>query len=178
MSQYNVIVKNKDKYHLCRLFFYRQLKKGTSIPVATEKIIDFNKQEGKKFSKIKTKWGEGIVDVHHYLLYKQFPKMSGKTIDFSKWFDKTKNLSNNYYLYFLSLFICHGVLFDNFLIGDKEEKNFVKKKFLPSFKKAEKIFGVKPLIFPLLPFENEKGTHWLSYPESLKKILDKHISKK
>ncbi len=50
---------------------------------------------------------------------------------------------------------------------------------MPSFKKIEKIFGVKPLIYPILPFEDESSTtRWLSYPESMKKRVDKKIKKK
>jgi len=172
------VAKNKDSYHLCRLFFSRTLKNKNSVSVDTIKIVDFNKDEGKHFHKIKTVWGESLVDFHHKLLHKELPKLGSKTFNFSEWFDETKQLSDKYYLYYLSLFVCHGVLFENFLIGDKQEASFIKEKFLPSFKQVERLFGVKPLIYPLLPFEHEKSSSWLSYHESLKKHVDKKIKKK
>ncbi len=171
------VAKNIDKYHLCRLFFFRTLKNKKTIISNTINIVNFNKDEGKYFNKIKTLWGQGIIDFHHELLHKELPKFKNKVVDFSGWFDETKKLSKYYYLYYLSLFVCHGVLFENFLIGDKQEANFIKKKFLPSFRRVEKIFGVKPLIYPLLPFENEKSPFWLSYPESMKKRVDKKMKK-
>jgi len=172
------VAKNKDKYHLCRLFFSRVSKNKKSAPMDTVRIVDFNKNEGRCFNDIKTLWGENIADFHHKILLEELPELENKIFDFSDWFNETRKLTDFYYLYYLSLFVCHGVLFENFLIGDKQEQNFIEKKFLPSFKEVERIFGVKPLIYPLLPFENEKNSSWLSYPESLRKKVNIGIKKK
>ena len=172
------VAKNKDKYHLCRLFFCRILKNKQSIPVSTVKIVNFNKVEGKNFHNIDTVWGENIIKFHHELLNAEHPQLRGKVMDFSDWFKETRTLSKYYYLYYLSLFVCNGVLFENFLVGDKEEMGFIKDKFLPSFKEVERIFGVKPLIYPLLPLESERNPHWPSYPESIKKRVDKNMKMK
>ncbi len=170
------VAKNPDKYHLAKLFFYKKRQDLNSFPVFTSKIIDFNKQEGKKLSDISTLWGENIADFHHNLLFEVVPQLKGNLVDFSSWFDSTRFSSKFYYLNFLSLFICNGVLFENFLIDDKEESGFIKDKFLPSFDEVERIFGVKPLIFPLLPFDGEKHPYWLSYSESLQKYLINKLS--
>jgi len=169
------VAKNLDKYHLCRMFFTKVSKKGVMTPVATLKIIDFNEDEGKNLRDIKTTWGENIIEFHHKLLHSHYPEVENKILDFSEWFNKTRYISNHYYLYFLALFIRNGVLFDNFLIEDKEEGMFINSKFLPSLEEAERIFGMKPLIFPLLPFENEQFTQWLSYPEQVKNMLESHF---
>ncbi|MDD4286876.1 MAG: SET domain-containing protein-lysine N-methyltransferase [Candidatus Peribacteraceae bacterium] len=165
------VAKNPDKYHLCKLFFVRKVEGGNPIVIDTLKLVNFNADEGKALLDIKTTNGENIVDFHHYLLGKQFPYLSDKVINFSDWFNNTRVLSRYYYLYFLSLFICHGVLFENYLIGDKEESSFFKEKFLPSFEEAERIFGVKPIIYSLLPFRYATRIRWYSYPESLKKYI-------
>ncbi len=165
------VAKNLNKYHLCKLFFFGKTRKKSSILVDTFKIINFNKMEGKNFSDIKTTWRESITDVHHRFLFSAFPKLTDKVVDFSKWFNHTKTQSEYYYLFFLSLFICHGVLFENFLPNDREESDFIDKKFLPSFKEAERIFGVKPLIYQLLPKNHEDDIYWYSYPDSIKQDL-------
>jgi len=172
------VAKNRDKYYLCRLFFSRTSKNHKTVSADTLKTVDFNKYEGKYFNDIKTVWGESIVDFHHKLLQKELPELKGKIFNFSEWFDETRKLSKYYYLYYLSLFICHGILFENFLIGDKQELSFIEEKFLPSFREVKKIFGVKPLIYPPLPFKNEKSLFWLSYPEKRKKNRHKDQEKK
>jgi hypothetical protein len=171
------VAKNVDKYHLCKLFFFRENSNGVATLANTLKIVNFNEEEGKVFGNIKTVWGEKIVDVHHKLLYIDKPALAGKVVDFSQWFSETRYLSKYYYLYYLSLFVCHGVLFENFLAADKEESRFFQEKFLPSFKEVENIFGIKPLIYQLLPLENTKNIYWHSYPESLKLILEKPLEK-
>lgn len=163
------VSKNKDKYHLGKLFFSRRLKNNKIVSVDTLKIVDFNKDEGKYFNNIKTVWGESIIDFHHKLLQSEVPELKDKILNFSEWFNETRESSDFYYLYYLSLFVCHGVLFENFLVGDKQERSFINEKFLPSFREVERLFGVKPLIYPLLPFEEENNPYpfWCSYPEDM-----------
>ncbi len=157
------VSKNKSKYHLGMLHF-KQKKQSNII---SKNIVDFNKYEGKMLNDIPTTCGDNLISYHHKMLEKEYPGYSKFAYDFSDWFLKTRNLTDYYYLYFLSLFICHGVLFDNYLLDDKEEADFFMKKVEPSFKKAEEIFGVRPLIYPLLPIEFEKDVSWYSYPEHL-----------
>ena len=163
------VAKNLDKYHLCKLYFNRKTKNKSTFIADTLKIVDFNANEGRMFTEIDTVWGEKIIDVHHRVLYATFPILKNKVIDFTPWFSQTRHLTKYYYLYFLSLFVCNGVLFENFLTGDKEESSFINEKLLPSFKEVEDIFGVKPLIFPVLPLNLAISTYWYSYPESMEK---------
>jgi hypothetical protein len=69
------------------------------------------------------------------------------------------------------LFIVHGALFENFLIANKGEKDFFEKKVLPSFMEVAKYFGVKPLIFPLLPLSDENQEEWFYYKKDLEEVL-------
>jgi len=162
------VAKNPDKYHLCKLFFIRRLEGRNPIVVDTSNIINFNKEEGRSFKEIQTIWGENIVDFHHRILLGEIPHLSDKIVDFSEWFSKTRTLSRYYYLYYLALFVCNGVLFENFLCDDREEATFIREKLLPSYKAVEKIFGVRPLIYRLLPYRYATRRRWYSYPEALK----------
>ncbi|OGF26658.1 hypothetical protein A2477_03245 [Candidatus Falkowbacteria bacterium RIFOXYC2_FULL_47_12] len=164
------VAKNTEKYHLCRMFFLDYIgEKG--IRFSSKNIVDFNHNEGKDMRDIQTHWGEGLVDFHHRLFACKHPKMVNDIVNFSKWFDSTRFLNKSYYFYFFSLFICHGVLFENFLIEDKEEAAFIKEHVLGSFKEVHKFFGVKPLIMPLLPLDNEKFRTWMSYSPDMKTLL-------
>ena len=62
------------------------------------------------------------------------------------------------YLGFLSLFISHAVLFEDFHGGESgnELNTFTSKVFEPAFKKVEDYFGVRPLIVKL-PWWKELG---------------------
>lgn len=163
--------KNQEKRHLGKMFFYHgHGKRGGNI-IQSRSVVDFTKEEGKKMSEVRTVCGKSLIDFHHEILQKHFPEESKKIKDISKWFDKTRYL-DAYYLYYLSLFIRDHVLFENFLIDEKEESKFTFEKFLPSFKKAQEIFGCKPLIVPLLPHEYEKSHFWLSYDEKTQKIVE------
>lgn len=166
------VAKNVDKYHLCKLYLLRKFTDKPTRVVNTLKIVDFNQNEGKMFNKIKTLWGDSIINVHHKMLHSVHPYPNFKVVDFRKWFNQSRRLSEHYYLYFLTLFVCHGVLFENFISGDKEELAFLHEKVLPSFDRVYQKFGVKPLIYPLIPFKQEKDLYWHSYPESIKKMLD------
>ena len=147
---------NKTKYHL------GYIHSGTS----KKKIIDF-KDEGKKIDTIKTLKGNKLVDFHHELSQKFITNFNSyTTIDITKWFNDTRNIQAYYFNYF-SLFIAHGILFENFLVGDKQEGKFLQEKFFPSIAKIKEVYGVKPLIYPLLPQEFERQESWLFYPKEV-----------
>ena len=79
----------------------------------------------------------------------------------------------NYYTNFILLFICHGILFENFLFcGDEGE--FTKNILLPAFNKAHDLAGIKPLIVPIPPMDSEieEDIHWHSYSEKIKSLIN------
>lgn len=164
------VAKNIEKYHLCKLFFFEHIGKKGGILYESLKIVDFNKNEGKPMSDIETIGGEKLIDFHHKLLEYKYPTLTQNIIIFSEWFNKTRFLTEYYYFYFFSLFISHGVLFENFLMNDKEESKFIKDNVFLSFKRVEEYFGVKPIIVPLLPFESEKYRTWVSYRSNLEPV--------
>lgn len=166
--------KNSDKYYLCKLSFYKGKNKNGDNITSTYRIVDFNKAEGKKFCDINTVWGDSLVGFHHHLLEKSVPGLGDEIVDITKWFNTTRYESEYYYLYFLALFLCHGVLFENFLTN-KEELEFTQKKVLPSFHKLEEMFGVRPLIVPVVPLEEETDQYWWCFPEKNEILVDSLI---
>ncbi len=147
---------NKTKYHL-GLIRTEEKKKV---------IIDFN-DEGKKIDTIKTLKGESLVEFHHNLARKHIKDFdSYKIINITKWFNNTRNTKVYYFNYF-SLFVAHGILFENFLLEDREEKKFLDTKLIPSIEKIKEFYGCIPLIYPLLPFEFEGENSWLFYPKEV-----------
>jgi hypothetical protein len=66
------------------------------------------------------------------------------------------------------LFICHGVLFENF-VTNVEEQRFAEEVVYPAFKEVEQLFGLKPLIVPLLPPHNASDKYWFCYSEEVEK---------
>jgi hypothetical protein len=70
----------------------------------------------------------------------------------------------------LLLFICHGILFENFLLTESEGE-FTRGIFLPAFEKAISLSGMKPLIVPIPPMENEYDSHCNSYDKRIKDLL-------
>lgn len=155
------VAKNFEKYYLCRLKF--KSKENSKNNNCALKIVNFNKTEGHPLNQIKTNHDKNLVDFHHHLLNLKYPQLAKEIFDFTDWFDSTRYKTKFYYLYFLALFVCHGVLFDNFLWDDRQEAKFVSSKILPSFNRIKELFGVTPLIVPLLPLESEKNEEWHWY---------------
>ncbi len=169
------VAMNPAKYCLTRFHFH----KGVSR-LALESGVwvgDIAAMEGKRMHELTTSTGESLMDFHHRLLYKSYPELQGKVVDFYKWFNGSRGQGDSYYLCYLALFICDGVLFENFLHDDKEETAFVMEKILPSFNRACEVFGVRPLIFPLLPIEFERQKDWLAYPLSVKDEIRIYLDK-
>lgn len=156
--------KNQEKRHLGKLHFFHGRGKKNGKKIDHLNVVNFNTEEGKQMRDVMTLNGQTLVDFHHDLLSKRSPAENLKPIDVSEWFDETKKL-DLYYVYYLSLFIRDHILFENFLPDDEEESKFTVEKFFPSFEKVTEIFGIKPLIVPLLPIEHEKSSTWFSYDE-------------
>jgi len=164
------ICRNSAKYYLGKLFFFKRTKKTCAFNLDTKRIIDFQTEEGKKLKDIKTIENENFVDFHHKLFSHLNIDINGMTPDFSTWILERGKTPTEFYKFLLSLFICHGVMFENFLLND-EEMDFTNKIVLSTIRQLEKEFGVKPLIVPLLPFEEENKKYWFYYPENLKNYL-------
>jgi len=165
---------NSNKYYRCNLYFYNGQGKKYGNKIVSKKIIDFDKYDGKKFEEIKTKWQEPLINFHHKLIEKEYPHYLNNIVDVSNWIEDNGKKASEFYIKYLAWFICHGVLFENFMVND-EEILFTKNIVLPSIKKLENKFNVKPLIIPIIPIEDEEDTYWRCYPEKIGNIILENI---
>jgi len=168
--------KNYFKHSLCQLLIHKNEnnKKGEYLEEKIT-IVDFNKYDGKLFKEIKTLNGESLIDFHRKL----FSVYDYKIEDFifydgSPWLERNGGSASSFYEKDLLLYVCHGILFENFLLTE-EDSNFTKNIFLPAFIKAHKLSGLKPLIVPIPPMDPdiEDGSHWYTYDEKIKNIINK-----
>jgi hypothetical protein len=158
--------KNPVKYHLCKMYFFGGLGRNGGDKLRAINIVDFDHVEGKRLCDIKTKWKQGIVDFHHEALSHYFPDT--KSLDVSKWINKVNKDISSFYFEYLAIFTIFGVLFENYLtIGD--EKELTCNVLIPTIKKIEKKFNIKPLIVPLVPIDDENSIYWYYYSEGLEK---------
>lgn len=161
---------NADKLGAARMAFFKGRNKNKQAMYVNKCVIDFNKYNGKKFKEIETIWGEGFVAFHHRLLAIYAPEV--EVFDASLWFKSKGASAKEYYPYLLALFICHAVLFENF-VTDESEAAFCDKVVLPAFQKVERDFGMKPLIVPLAPNNEASDVYWWCYPECMEEEVEK-----
>jgi hypothetical protein len=90
--------------------------------------------------------------------------------DASDWLKRNGASADKYYERDLLLYICHGILFENFLLTGDDRK-FTRDIFLPAFEKAYNLTGVKPLIVPIPPMDVEEESHWFSYDKKIKPYI-------
>jgi hypothetical protein len=163
---------NKEKFYSARMHFSET---PTDPTTHKQDLIYINENQGKNMHDISTKWGEKLIDFHHSL-FKQIDNVDTPIIiNFTDWFNSVRYLDKKYYFYFLSLFLKNAVLFDNYDLGDKREFDFTVEKIIPSLNEVVDQFQCKPLIFPLVPFEQEENYAWLGYPIHLRPVVLSHL---
>jgi hypothetical protein len=154
--------KNRDKLLLAKMMFFhgKGRKKGNDI--SSRRIVDFNKYDGRTFTRVKTLWKEDFIDFHHRLLFQNSPEMA--TTDVTEWLSRMGGNPKLFWPRLLALFICHGILFDNFHT-EGHEVEFTKNVIRPAIQATEERFGLKPLIVRLVPHEKEEEAFWSWYPD-------------
>ena len=154
---------NFDKYYLGKMVFYHGLGKKGGEKRDVLKIVNFDAVEGASIKNISTLWGENLVDFHHHLFR---PLSQGVCYaDCSSWIQRHGGKGSEFYASYLALFISFGVLFENFLLEDKQ---LIEEMFMPAYEKLQKEFGLAPIIVPLSSFEREYDDYWRYYPGDLK----------
>lgn len=155
-------------------FYHGKGKKGGDI-VERINIIDFNASNGKKIIEVETLWGESLLEFHHALL-KDRLKLSDPTLfyDASGWFSRQGAKAKNYYESFLTLFVRHGILFEDFMLEAKES-DFIQKVFIPAFLMVWKKTGHKPLIANLAAPRLEGQRFWYCHPASDKSFVERKM---
>lgn len=161
---------NSFKHSLGQLLILGDLNKKGEVMEEKITIIDFNKYNGKPLKDILTTWSEPLVDFHHKLFKAYDLKQDLIFFDESVWLDKHGKVAKHYYENDILLYMCHGILFENFLLTGDDGK-FTKNIFLPAFEKAFNLFGVKPLIVPIPPMDIEEDSCWFSYNKKIKPYI-------
>ena len=163
---------NDFKHSLGRMFFYKGMGKNGGTQIHSRTVLDFNTANGKKICDLKTIWGESLVDFHHSLFKSCFFDLPASDFfDASLWFKNHGQSAEKYYELFLSLFIEHAILFEDFMLNQKE-LSFTRDIFLPAFISVHKSRGIKPLIVSLEPTQIEDARFWLCHPFENLDIVD------
>ena len=134
-------------------------------------IVDFAKFDGETLKHTKTVWGEPLVDFHKRLFTAHHLHEGLVVHDLSAWCKSNGPDASSYYSVFLQLFVCNGVLFDNFLISGKET-GFTRGVILPAIEGVLNLMGAKPLIVPLGPFDNEAEEYWVHHHPTVKDFIE------
>jgi len=162
--------RNEWKHALGKLAFFGGVGKKGGLKIDAFNIIDFNSWSGEKLSAVRTLWGQSLVEFHHEFFNASFRPLSNCAFDASRWFATNGKHAHGYYQNFLSLFIRHGILFENFMLNEKEF-TFTRDVVMPAFIAVCNETGYKPLIVPLEPTAIEGERFWMCYPEKTKSFV-------
>lgn len=154
---------NELKRMLGKMYFAHSLGRKGGINLDSINVIDFVASDGRPIKDVETIWKQSLVDFHHDFLKHCYPEMPLKLFDASRWLKTKGKRASDYYGPFFTLFITHGILFENMMLDEKEVA-FAKNVFVPAFLSVWKEFGVKPLIVALEPTDIEGDKFWMCYP--------------
>ena len=164
------VTTNFDKASLAKMIFYHGQDDHGDMITSSRHVIDLGgKHEKKKIKEIETLWGEKFSDFHHRAVKTFYEDI--EIFDGSDYYHKMGNCPKEYYKFIFALYIRNGILFENYLLTNKEKK-FTEEVLLPAFEFVWKKFGVKPLIVPISPQSEAAKKHWWCYPEFIKMLLD------
>ncbi len=165
---------NEFKHSLGQLRIQGLVNKNDSYPIEKISVVDFNTYNGKPLRDVKTLWGESLIDFHRNLFIAEGYDINDFYFyDASTWFKSNGNKAIDYYTNYLLLFVCHGILFENFLLDDSEIE-FTKNVVLPAIENVMTLTGLKPLIVPGGPMDMESDKHWISYDLKIKPLVTSH----
>lgn len=163
--------RNPLKHALGKMRFLTE-DTNSNPKIRTKTIIEFNKAEGKMIADVKTIWGQKLIDFHHALVETVYADDHRFFFDASQWFHRGGTKASQYYARYMALCVQHAILFENFVLADNAEFNFVENTFLPAFIEINRLFGYKPLIVPLLPVTTQADPYWISYPMEMLSFLE------
>lgn len=160
--------RNADKLCLAKMaIFEKKNSKGESI-ICYRKVIDIKANDNKRFIDIKTVTNKKLVDFHHDLV-SNIASEDVDSYDMSEWIMRHGGNANAYYKQFLALFICHGILFENF-VTNASEADFERKTIIPAIDSVKNIFSAAPIASPLA--SDPTDMYWWSYPNKIRYLLD------
>jgi len=158
---------NTDKLCLAEMVF---LDEGHEQAIKRQ-VINIKRSHMKVFTAIKTSWGGNFVEFHHGLFAHFMSDV--ERFDASEWFYTQGKNAKEYYPGMLALFVCHGILFEDFITNDDEQR-FADDVVYPAFDEVEKRFGLRPLISRLYSDAELAQPFPWCYPESVELEVAKH----
>lgn len=175
------VSQNCIKRALCKLPICKrvtQTESGHHEQYQKLTIVDFNTADGKVFSDIKTLWGESIVEFH-IRLFRELTASEVAIWDDAEWIDRHRRDDLlEHYKRLLSLFVAHGIFYENYNLNDAHEIAFIKTILEPACAFVEERFGYAPLIVPIFPTEPESYDFWISYPRKVQHIVSNSMNTK
>jgi hypothetical protein len=164
---------NAYKHSIGQLRILSDHKKKYSMPLEKVTIVDFNNHNGSKLKDVFTLWNEKLIDFHRRVFDLHGHKKEDLYFyDASEWFKKKGGKASEYYFHFFLIFVCYGILFENFLTTDDSEGDFSRNIILPTLERVINETGVKPLIVPLEPIDSEDEEYWISFHENIRNIIN------
>lgn len=154
-------------------------KRGEPIIINKRLVENPDRWHGRKLSEIKLTDGKLLTDWHLGRLYEACP--NAIVCDLSHFARLLGGTAKGYYKHYLSMFVAHAVLFDDFHSDHLENthEDFTKRVFEPAVTKIFEEFGVVPLIVPL-PWWREldyfPDGEWLSNWQRCDSILLKQAA--
>jgi hypothetical protein len=169
---------NKVKRALCKMPVCHRISQKEGVvheQFQYVSVVHFNTSAGKKFRDITTTWGESLHSMHVRIL-KPYLRPHASVHSDTAWVDRNArgNLLEHYKRY-LALFLVHGVLFEDYIMSDEDDKEFVETVVRPASDFLFSTFGVRPLIAELVPSSVESSTFWIAYPREVQEQLQKVV---
>jgi hypothetical protein len=159
---------NADKLGAVRMTFHRGVNKRNEAMFRRRVIVEGSAWDGAPYRNLRTKWGENLVHFHHGLLQTFFAGLT--LINESAWYRARGLNPGEFYPAHYARFLCHGVLLETY-VETPREAPFIRDVVLPAFSRVISLFGVKPLIVPLLPPESAADPSWTWYGREVEEIV-------
>lgn len=146
--------------------------------VSKVKLASIPENDGRRISDIQT-GNTSLVEYHRNLQKKFIPEATRK--DMSEVLMAFNN-AKHYYPAYLSWFVAHGVLFEDYHGGESGDKlsNFTKNIFQPSWEEVHERIGLKPLIVPMPWWDGMQyfpaDHNWLEHGVVLEQSIEKLIT--
>lgn len=147
--------KNSYKRSLLQRHICRGRGRNGGLRLGRERLANTAVCNGQTLGDIKVAEGLYLTEYHHRLQDVIIP--GAVRFDISPWLKAIGNgRANDYYAASLSLWVAHGVLFEDYHGGEsgQELDGFTTQVFEPAWRKVVETFGVRPLIVPL-PWQTE-----------------------
>jgi len=159
---------NADKLGAVRMTFHHGTNKRGEAIFRRCVIVAGNSWDGAPYTSLRTKWGENLVKFHHRLLQTLFAGVL--PINESAWYRARGESPREFYPAHYARFLCHGVLLESYLETQRESP-FNHEVVLPAFERVVSLFGLKPLIVPLLPRDSAAVPSWTWYDREVEEIV-------